>query len=280
MRVIITGAKGLLGSFLKDYLENDFSIFAFSKEEFDITDLNGVLSVVEAIRPDVLINCAAYTDVDGAEKNYKRAFLVNGYGPRNLAIASSKYGFHLIHFSTNYVFDGNKKRPYLENDLTNPINTYGESKLSGEKEILTFTDNFSILRISWLYGVGGKGFPGKLLRRAGENSFIKVVRDMFCSPTSVRTVGDAVKFIIENGFKGIFHCSSEGYLSFYEYSLILKSIFNFRSEIIPIFSKEIKYVAPRPEFSILESFLLKKEGFNPPNYREELLNFFKTYGKI
>ena len=280
MKVIITGAEGLLGSFLSEYLKKDFSIFPFGKKELDITDLNSIDEKISKINPDILINCAAYTDVDGAEKNYKTAFLVNGYGARNLALASKKYKFHLVHFSTNYVFNGSRKRAYIELDLTNPINSYGESKLSGETEIKTFSQSFSILRISWLYGIGGKDFPHRLMEKAKNQEEIEVVYDMYCSPTSVRVVGDAVKFILKNNLNGVFHCSCEGYCSFYEYALTLKKIFGFSSEIVPISSKKLVFTAKRPNFCILENFLLGREGFNTPKFKDELIDFFKTYGKI
>ena len=280
MKVVITGANGLLGSFLTEFLRDDFEVYPFGKDDLDITDLNIVEKRIEEINPHFLINCAAYTDVDGSEENYKRAFLVNGFGVRNLAISSSKYGFHLIHFSTNYVFDGKKGRPYLEFDITNPINAYGESKFSGEKEIYNHLNDFTIIRISWLYGRSGNDFPKRLLERAKKRERIEVVDDMYCSPTSVRVVGDAVKFIIMKKLKGIFHSSCEGYCTFYEYALILKDIFNFSSEIVPISSRKLTYIAKRPKFCILESFLLKREGFKTPHFKDELIDFFKTYDKI
>ncbi len=280
MKILITGAKGLLGGYLVDFFKNSYRVFAFGRKDLDITDFKSLKNKIAEIKPDILINCAAYTDVDGAEKNFKEAFRVNGFGVRNLAILSRDYDFHLIHFSTNYVFKGDKNRLYNEFDIVSPVNTYGESKLAGELEIEKFSNNYSIIRISWLYGNGGNSFPVKILKKAEKERFINVVNDIYCSPTSVRMVAETVNFVIRNGIKGILHCSCEGFCTLYEYALILKDIFKFPSKILPISSKKFSFVARRPNFSVLESIVFRDYGYTFRNFREELISFYRDYGKV
>jgi len=162
MRVALTGAEGMLGSEIRKIFA-DIDLAALSRRDVDITDLDSTVSVIKGIKPDYLIHAAAYTDVDGSELNPEKAYLVNGTGTRNVTMACEEAGCPVIYISSDYVFDGAKKEPYNEWDAPNPVNSYGHSKLMGERFVSSLTNRFYIVRTSWLYGENGGNFVGSLI---------------------------------------------------------------------------------------------------------------------
>jgi dTDP-4-dehydrorhamnose reductase len=202
-----------------------------------------VLDCVRKIKPDVVINAAAYTDVDGCEDKQELAFQVNGYGPGHIAEACFIVGAKLVHFSTDYVFDGSKKE-YVESDIPNPVNVYGHSKLLGENKIIGNIDDYRIIRTSWLFGVHGKNFVETMLRLSREMDTVKVVKDQFGKPTYTMDLANKVKEIVELD-PGIYHVTNDGICSWYEFA---SSIID---NVISCTSEEFPRKAKRPRYSVL-----------------------------
>ena len=184
MRILVTGANGQLGQELVQQLtKHDVELFAYTKSQLDICNLNAVINVVQEIQPHVIINAAAYTKVDLAETNKEIAFQVNAYGQRNLTVAAEKVGAKICYVSTDYVFDGNASEPYEEHALVNPIGVYGKSKYAGEQLTQSLSTKFFIVRTAWVYGEYGPNFVKTMLRLASERDELGVVSDQIGSPT-------------------------------------------------------------------------------------------------
>jgi dTDP-4-dehydrorhamnose reductase len=263
MKTIIIGAKGMLGQELKKIFQ-DWNPICWDQAEIDIADRENVEKKISETKPDLIINAAAYTNVDGAEANRDLAMKVNGYGVGNLAEACKKVNAILIHYSTDYIFDGKKQGGYQEDDQPkNPINAYGESKLLGEKLLQKNTDKYYLIRTSWLFGKSGKNFVETMLTLAQKNEIIKVVNDQRGKPTFALDLAKKTRNLVEEKFPfGVYHISNEGSCTWYEFA---KEIFkivqnqkarsrNFACEnikVIPVESKEFPTSAKRPAWSIL-----------------------------
>ncbi|KAF5049550.1 dTDP-4-dehydrorhamnose reductase [anaerobic digester metagenome] len=240
IKTLIIGASGMLGSDLCKVFPDAVKL---THHDLDITDREQVIESILKIKPDVVINAAAYTNVDGCEDNKELAFQVNGYGPGYIAEACARAGAKLVHFSTDYVFDGSKKE-YVESDIPDPINVYGDSKLLGEKKIIENMDDYRIVRISWLFGIHGKNFVETMLKLSGEMDTVKVVNDQFGKPTYTMDLASKVKEIIELD-PGIYHITNDGICSWYEFA---SSIID---NVIPCTSEEFPRKAKRPKYSVL-----------------------------
>jgi dTDP-4-dehydrorhamnose reductase len=240
IKALILGSSGMLGYDLCRIFPDSIKL---TRNELDITDRTKVIETISDIRPEVVINAAAYTDVDGCEDNKELAFAVNGYGPGYLAEACSAVGAKLVHYSTDYVFDGSKKE-YLESDATNPINVYGESKLLGEQLIAENTDDFRIIRTSWLFGLNGKNFVDTMLGLSGKMEYVKVVNDQFGKPTYTYDLAAKTREIIEQKL-GIYHITNEGVCSWYDFASAIID------NVSPCSSAEFPRKAQRPKYSIL-----------------------------
>jgi dTDP-4-dehydrorhamnose reductase len=229
MRILITGAYGQLGNELSRIIENgschigkidniykNSNLIRTGSQELDITNLRCVITHANLLKPDLIINAAAYTDVDGCETNPEKAFLVNALGSRNLAIAASKINAKLVSISTDYVFSGNSKTPYREYDLPSPLNVYGKTKLLGEEYVREFCSKYFIVRTSWLYGSSGSNFVKWVITRAKENSTLKVVNDQTGNPTNSEDLIYHILKIAQNDEYGIYHCTGNGECSRFE----------------------------------------------------------------
>ncbi len=267
MKIIILGSNGQLGYELSKTLEKNFNIITFSKKELDITDFNSMKNIIDLVKPDIVINAAAYTSVDNAEKNPILTYKVNSEAPQNIAYLLEKSGGFLIHFSTDYVFNGKKKFPYLETDKPNPINVYGKSKLSGENKIKAYMHNYFILRTSWVIGTKGKNFVSKILLLSKNMDKIKVVKDQVGVPTSTKLISKVVLEIIINlrskrsFMPGIYNLVPKGKTNWFEIAKIVISLaeqknFKFKNnipEILPIMTHEYPFLAERPRNSLLDT---------------------------
>jgi len=234
MRVIVTGSKGMLARDIIPVLEENHEVLEFSKEFLDITDLSKIEKILGNEKPDVLINCAAYTAVDRAESEPEKAYLLNAKGPGILAKACHKAGIRLVHVSTDFVFDGKTPRPYKEDDEVNPIGVYGKSKLEGEIAVRSSTENYVIVRTSWLYGHEGESFPEKILSKAsapsasgGADETISVVFDQVGSPTYTVDLARAVERLLPAP-PGVYHFSNEGVASWYDFAYAVIEAFKKR----------------------------------------------------
>jgi dTDP-4-dehydrorhamnose reductase len=240
IKMLIIGASGMLGSELCKVFPEAVKL---TRKELDITNREQVMESIQKTKPDVVINAAAYTDVDGCEDKMELAFQVNGYGPGHIAEACSIVGAKLVHFSTDYVFDGSKKE-YVESDAPNPINVYGYSKLLGEIKIIENIRDCRIIRVSWLFGIHGRNFVETILRLSGEMSIVKVVNDQFGKPTYTVDLSNRVKEIIQLD-PGIYHITNEGTCSWYEFACAIID------NAIPCTSEEFPRKAKRPKYSVL-----------------------------
>ena len=269
MKILLLGHKGMLGSDLLSRLSEEHYVIGMDKEEIDIVSADECLNAIKDIVPDIVINAAAYTNVDGCETAREECFTVNAEAVKNIAEACRNKKIRIIHFSTDYVFDGTAGEPYKEDDQCNPINVYGESKLAGENYLRTLSDNYLLIRTSWLYGINGKNFVQAILTKANAKNFIddtmakakakadnpstlSVVDDQIGSPTYTKDLASAVALLIEKNARGIFHVTNRGSCSWHQFAVkILKEAGFDKIEVIPIKSDELKRPAMRPAYSIL-----------------------------
>ena len=277
MKILITGANGMLGSDLLNVLNSN------KNNEIIATDLDTLNiskeTAIEEIRkcaPELVINVAAYTDVDGCESNRNLAFEANSIGPKNLALACTKINAPLIHISTDYVFNGEKKEPYNEEDIPNPINVYGQTKLKGETFIQETFDNYFILRTSWLYGIGGNNFVKTMLKLSKSNDEISVVDDQIGSPTFTHDLAIAISNLIESDNYGIYHLTNSGNCSWFEFAKNIFEIANIDIVLNPVTTDEFPRAAQRPKNSVLNNQKWKNHGFKPlRNYKKALSDFME-----
>lgn len=282
MRILVAGARGQLGTDCIEVLSADHELLAKDLPEFDVGNPALVDRVVEEFRPDYILNCAAYTRVDDCEDNRETAFKANVTGPRNLAVSARRRGAGIIHISTDYVFDGEKPYPlpYIENDPLSPISYYAITKAESEKVVQEATDRFIILRTAWLYGIIGNNFPKAIIRQAVRNpdKVLKVVSDQFGSPTWSLRLADQIRHLIEVGGQGIFHATSEGHCSWYEFAQAVLQEMGLAVRPVPCGSDEYPVRAKRPTNSILENAALKQRGWNRMRpWREDLMEFISLY---
>jgi dTDP-4-dehydrorhamnose reductase len=285
MKIMITGAKGQLGADCDRLLRKRHEVMALARGEMDITNVPDVDTRIKQFLPDVIINCAAYTQVDKCETEKDDAWKVNVAGAENLAECTEKYGSRLIHVSTDYVFDGRKNvpEPYVETDETNPVSYYGKTKLAGEKAIKSATDRFIIVRTAWLYGISGHNFLKTMLKlsyKSSDNN-IKVVNDQFGSPTWTHRLALQIERLIETNYRGIFHATAEGFCTWYELADYFLKKMNVPYTMIPCTTLEYPTPAARPMNSILENRNLKDKGMNimahwETDIDEFVLNFHKV----
>ncbi|SET21495.1 dTDP-4-dehydrorhamnose reductase [Natronincola peptidivorans] len=278
MKVMVTGAKGQLGVDLVNKLSLKHDIMAADKEDLDIIDLDQVMKAVRNLKPDVIINAAAYTNVDGAETEVDLAYRINCVGAKNLAIAALEYGGRLLHISTDFIFDGRKNTPYTEFDATNPLSVYGKSKLAGETCIKEICNRHYILRTAWLYGEHGNNFVKTMLRLAENNKTLKVVDDQIGSPTYTKDLVKVIEKMITTDAYGTYHASNAGACSWNEFA---KKIFQMKEikdiEVLPITSEEFNRPAVRPKYSVMENYMLKLQlDYEMRHWEEGLKEYFNN----
>jgi len=268
--VVITGARGMLGRELAGALQRSSwgqsrrqAIHACDLDEMDITNPSEVEKQISAWRPQLVINCAAQTDVDGCESNRARAFGVNADGPLNLARVCRRYRSKLIHISTDFVFDGRGHGPYRPDDETGPLNVYGESKLAGERAVQQNLDEHLIVRTAWLFGSGGKNFVSTIRQLAQERDQLEVVKDQVGSPTYTADLSEAIIHLVQAGAEGIYHFANAGNCSWYEFAREIVRQSGYPTKVKPIGSAKLKRVARRPAWSVLDVSRYKKATGQP-----------------
>jgi dTDP-4-dehydrorhamnose reductase len=258
MRVALTGSNGMLGYDIKKVFKG-IELITFTRQDFDVTDLDKSLATIKDANPDYLIHAAAYTDVDGSELNPEKAYLVNGLGTRNVTIACEEIKCPIFYIGSDYIFDGHKKTPYTEWDEPRPLNQYGLSKLIGERFVISLTNRFYIVRTSWLYGKNGKNFVDTVLRLFVEKEEIDVVDDQIGVPTYTYDLAIKLRELLGRGY-GIYHITNSGKCSWYEFALEIASIKGITKKIKPTTSDKFVRPAKRPSFSVLENTMLRLEG--------------------
>lgn len=272
MKVLITGAGGQLGRALQTVL-TDHEMVALTHAQFDITQFDDVREAVVAHRPDIVINAAAYTNVDRAESDQSGAYKLNTVGPRNLAVATESLGVPFVHVSTDYVFDGLANRPYHEFDQTNPLSVYGKSKLAGEQAVAAHNPRHYIVRTAWLYHTEGENFPKAMLAQAQRDE-IRVVCDQFGSPTYAPHLVGAMAKLIETGAYGTYHLAGSGAASRFAMTQKLYQLFGIGTVVRPAATADFPRPAPRPRYSVLTT-IQEPEIFLPP-WEEGLAEFARN----
>ncbi len=298
-RILITGSGGMLGVDLSRELHKDYELIGVDlvtshksqvtrSYKVDITDRNRVENIIEKVRPDVVIHAAAMTDVDGCELEPKKAYKINSEGTKNVASACKVIDAALIYISTDFVFNGKKKRPYKEGDKTGPLSIYADSKLKGEEAVRKILRKYFILRTSWLYGKHGRNFVDTILAKAKRVEVIRVVDDQIGSPTHTKDLSKAIHALL-NRIKsrraglnlpyglsefGIYHVSNSGSVSWFDYARYIFKLAGLKTKVLPISLRELARPAKRPSMSVLDnSKFIKFTGYRMRKWREALKEY-------
>lgn len=286
-KILLTGCGGQLGRAIRGEYARGEAEFILTDIEagegtyaLDITDIDEVLKIVREKCPDVIINCAAHTNVDACEVQWDAAYRINAIGPRNLSIAASETGAKLIHVSTDYVFEGNGIRPYTEFDEPNPVSAYGKTKLEGEKFVKEFCHRHFIFRTAWLYGEG-KNFVRTMLRLAENHDEVTVVCDQQGSPTSAVELAKAIHFFEGTENYGVYHATCEGSTDWADYAEAIFEIAGKTTKVKHVTSEEYAAMNPasakRPAYSILENYMMKLTSeYRMADWQDALHEYMKT----
>ncbi|MBU5333654.1 dTDP-4-dehydrorhamnose reductase [Anaerocolumna aminovalerica] len=284
--ILITGANGQLGralnSVLKEQLDSDTIILNTSSREptaycpilLDITNPLAVTNIVQDLNPDIIVNCAAHTAVDLCESEKEKAYEMNALGPKNLAVAAHAIDAKFIHISTDYVFNGEKKTPYTEEDETNPQTVYGQTKLEGERLVQNHCEKFFIIRTAWLYGEG-KNFVNTMLRLAEDKGEVGVVRDQFGTPTSAQELAKAIVFLMNTENYGLYHGTCEGIATWYEFATEIYRLAGKAVKVKSLTTDEYPTPAKRPKYSVLENKKLKELDYYMKPWKDALQEYMK-----
>jgi dTDP-4-dehydrorhamnose reductase len=259
MKILIAGANGQLAREFQQSLESyPYEVKALDKTSLDISDLDAVNRAFSQHRPDIVLNCAAYNFVDMAEEDFDTAYRVNALGVRNLAFACKKNNSLLVHYSSDYVFDGKKESFYTEEDDPNPLNTYGKTKLSGEVFLKEEAENYLLFRVSWVFGEGKQNFLYKLLEWAKMNRILKIVYDQISIPTYTKDIVSLTMLAIGKGMRGVYHLTNGGYASRYEVARFFLDRLGMDNLVLPVDSNAFPSPAKRPYFSAMANHKLSE----------------------
>ncbi len=287
MRIAIIGANGQLGfDLVRSFKNTEHEIIPLLHADIDVTDLKLSREVLKNIKPEAVINCAAYVRVDDAEEFTDKAFAVNAIGARNIALVCRELNPVLVYISTDYIFDGRKKQPYTEEDVPNPLNVYGNSKLAGEYFVRNILEKYYIIRSSSLFGAAGasgKGgnFVETMIKKARSKEEIKVVDDMVMSPTYTRDAAEMIKNILSKKLPfGIYHVANTGQCTWYDFSKRIFETLDLQADLSPTKTDILRSKARRPMFSPLVSARLKKHGLEMESWEIALENYLIEKGHL
>lgn len=291
MKLLITGSKGQLGNELSKILASGESelgrlpeqvqgceVTAVDVDELDITDMAAVGAFLQKERPDVLINCAAMTNVNGCESSQDVAMKVNAIGARNLARSCEQIGCKLVHVSTDYVFAGDGDRPYVEWDICNPQSVYGTSKLLGEQYVRDFCTRYFIVRTAWLYGYVGGNFVKTISKLARERGEVTVVSDQRGNPTNAVDLAYHLVRLATTEEYGVYHCTGTGECSWYDFACEIIQLFGIDAKVKPCTTEEYPTPAKRPSYSSLDNMMLRCTiGDEMRDWKDALKAFVQHY---
>ncbi|MHB8163112.1 MAG: dTDP-4-dehydrorhamnose reductase [Methanoregula sp.] len=282
MKILVTGAKGQLGQDMVNLCSSrNFSVFAADSMTLDITNKDRIDEFMGKHTPEIIINCAAYNEVDQAEKDDKKAFLINGLALKHLALAANEYGSILVHYSTDYVFDGGKKSPYCVTDKPHPINRYGESKLLGENHVRDLCDHYFLIRTSWVFGRGNMNFAKKVQEWSKNKKEISVVDDQVSTPTYTVDLAKATIDLLSTKKFGLFHITNTGSCSRYDWAQYILQQVGWKGKLVRAKSADFKTAAERPAFSVLDNFGTDEVlGYSLPSWQDATSRFLKEKGVI
>ncbi|WP_283624616.1 dTDP-4-dehydrorhamnose reductase [Clostridium butyricum] len=290
MKILITGCKGQLGTELQDIVRKgraeigeisniikEANIIALDVDELNITNLMEVKEKIGFLKPDVVINCAAATNVDGCESDEDFAFKVNSLGPRNLAMICDEMGAKLVQVSTDYVFSGVGEKPLTEYDLTAPYSVYGKTKLLGENYVREFCSKYYIVRTAWLYGYVGHNFVYTMRRLGKEKECINVVNDQIGNPTHANDLAYHILKLIETDEYGIYHCTGKGECSWYDFAKMIIDLSGEKCIVNSCTSEKYETPAKRPEYSSLDNMMLRNTvGDEMRNWQDAIKSFIEN----
>lgn len=281
MKILITGANGMLAKEVKERFQDGNELVTTDVADLDITDENAVFEFVNKIKPEYIINCAAFTAVDKAEECYELADKINGDGPANLAKAAKSVGAKLVHISTDYVFGGDLdlSKEYVEDDEKNPVTVYGITKLHGEEGIEKNMDEYYIFRTAWLYGIGGNNFVKTMTKLGSTRDEINVVSDQHGSPTYAKDLTEIIYQAIEKKIPyGVYHATNQGNTTWYEFTKEILKEQNIECKVNPVTTEEYIEMmkitqAKRPFNSQLSKNKLLEQGINVPEWKDGLKRY-------
>ncbi|MFZ5595565.1 MAG: dTDP-4-dehydrorhamnose reductase [Bacillota bacterium] len=279
MRVLVTGAAGMLGrQVAEEYSRRNEEVFPLARKDLDITNYASVSKIFTEIKPQLVINCAAYTNVDGAETEKEAALTINGLGPRLLAAACRRHDSTLVHISTDYVFNGQSPTPYLIYDRTDPINAYGAGKLIGEQGIRESGCNYLIIRTSWLFGPGGKNFVDTILHLAGNRETLRVVDDQQGSPTYTPDLAKGIFDLASAGIYGTYHYTNSGITTWYGFAGKIIQTAGLKTKVEPCTTADFPRPARRPANSALDPFPAPQVlGYTSPSWEQAVEHYIKHH---
>lgn len=285
MKIAIIGANGRLGAALGREYAHDFEVTSFKHDELDLGKPDQIRSRLSTIEFDLLINCAALTNVDYCESHREEAFRINAEGPRLLAEVGNERSAKLVHFSTDYVFDGKKSDPYVEEDRAVPLSVYGESKLEGERRVLDVSSHHLIVRLSWVFGPDKPSFIDQVVRRARESDVVTAVADKFSAPTYTIDVASWLRLAVDKDAKGILHLANNGGCSWQEWAQYAIDVC--RSLGLPLKAQRVgavsladmkNFVARRPVHTVLSSAKFTAlTGVQPRHWREAVADYISAH---
>jgi dTDP-4-dehydrorhamnose reductase len=290
LKILITGADGQLSGQLRHILSLGKSelgsideiyltaqVKYVNRQQLDISRLSDVLNIVDDFRPNVIVNCAAYTNVDKCETDFENAFRVNSLGPRNLAAVSRASGAKLVHISTDYVFNGKGSVPFREYDVPDPVSVYGKTKLLGEQYVRENCSQYFIIRTSWLYGLYGRNFVYTILKAAKEKGHLDVVDDQRGNPTNAEDLAYHILKVMLGEEYGIYHCTGNGECSWYDFARKIVEYADIECTVDSMKSDKLKRAAQRPEFSSLDNMMLRcTVGDNMRQWQDALKSFISN----
>jgi dTDP-4-dehydrorhamnose reductase len=282
MKVVVIGANGQLGTDLIEVLSNEHDVIGLNHSDIEITNLDSVKGVMSSTRPDIVLNTAAYHIVPEAEKFPDKAFHINGTGVLHLARVCHDLGLRLLHYSTDYVFDGKKQKPYNEADYPNPLNVYATTKLAGEYFAHNYCDKSYVVRVSGIYGkvpsrAKGGNFITAMIKLAKEKPEVRVVDDEVLTPTPTSHIARNTAALIKTDAFGLYHMSCEGECSWYEFAKVIWETLQLETPLYPASVKDFPLIVKRPFYSVLENRSLNNLGINQmPEWKKALIEFLRS----
>ncbi len=284
MKILILGGTGGLGSACREVLGQDHEVIAPDKKEMDIISWDGVIANLEEVAPDVVVNCAGFTDVDACEREDFAVRKINVEGPRNLAQCSARFGCKMVHISSDYIFDGLKlpPQPYFEDDAPNPLSSYGKSKMESEKAVRENSPNYIVIRSAWLYGINGRNFIKSIITQAikKKSKILKVAEDQLGSPTWNYRLALQIRELLNHDGRGTYHATAEDCCSRFECAEHVLENLGLKAAIEPCSMNDFNAPAARPANCILENRLLKNQGINiMRHWKEDLNAFLEEFGE-
>lgn len=297
MKILITGSNGQLGNELQKIISTgkaeigavskeikNAEVFAMDVDTLDITNLEQVKKVLNDVKPDVVINCAAATNVDGCEANQDLAFKINSLGPRNLAMVAEELGAKIVQVSTDYVFSGVGETPLKESDLVAPVSAYGKTKVLGEEFVRDFSSKYYIVRTAWLYGYVGHNFVYTMMKLGKDRDTLSVVNDQLGNPTHANDLAYHILKLIQTEEYGVYHCTGKGECSWFDFASEIMKLSGRNCTVNPCTSEEYKSMYPnsadRPAYSSLDNMMLRcTVGDEMRDWKDALKTFMDNVEK-